>query len=561
MINKINGKLGVANRSGRLLINGIEVFYDVNYELEDLIQADEENIVPGLGEGGKPVEHLPGVSQHMIDEIMKTEAMNKILSDKISYSRKIPDARHPLCAKVTFDTVLPSASVIIIFNNEAWSTLLRTVHSTLIRSPQLFLKEIILVDDASDKDDLKGKLEYYVNTRLKPIVRLIRLEQRSGLIRARLAGAEEAKGDVLIFLDSHCEVGINWLEPILMRIKQKEDAVVMPIIDVIDAKHFGYMYNKESHSFQIGGFTWSGFFNWIDISKRELKRRSSPIEPTMSPTMAGGLLAINRQYFWHLGSYDSHMEIWGGENLEMSFRIWQCGGSLEILPCSRVGHIFRSFHPYSFDGKKDTHGLNTVRLVEVWMDDYKRLFYLHRPDLKGVDVGDLRERFEIRRKLKCKDFKWYLNNVFQEKFILDEDSNHWGKGRLKGWNVCFDTLQKNEDSPYELGVYPCHLKTSASQFFAFSKQGELRRESSCAEVIGSNVTMVKCDGSPKQKWLYTPEGYLQHVVTSRCASSYTTSFQGAVKAEFCDSNRAHLSWEWEFTRADISLDNGVQKYY
>lgn len=55
------------------------------------------------------------------------------------------------CAKVTFDTVLPSASVIIIFNNEAWSTLLRTVHSTLIRSPQLFLKEIILVDDASDK--------------------------------------------------------------------------------------------------------------------------------------------------------------------------------------------------------------------------------------------------------------------------------------------------------------------------------------------------------------------------------------------------------------------------
>lgn len=79
-----------------IFIVGIEVFYDVNYELEDLIQADEENIVPGLGEGGKPVEHLPGVSQHMIDEIMKTEAMNKILSDKISYSRKIPDARHPL---------------------------------------------------------------------------------------------------------------------------------------------------------------------------------------------------------------------------------------------------------------------------------------------------------------------------------------------------------------------------------------------------------------------------------------------------------------------------------
>lgn len=74
---------------------------------------------------------------------------------------------------------------------------------------------------------------------------------RVGLIRARLAGARLAKGDVLVFLDAHCEGVVGWLEPLLHRIQESRTSVLVPIIDVIDAKDFHYSVNGYKH-FQVG---------------------------------------------------------------------------------------------------------------------------------------------------------------------------------------------------------------------------------------------------------------------------------------------------------------------
>ena len=275
------------------------------------------------------------------------------------------------------------------------------------RSPHDLIREIILVDDGSEDESDGKELE-----RIEKVV-LIRNERREGLIKSRLIGAKIATGDVLTFLDSHIEANEYWLEPLLYEIMINDSVIVSPVIDKIDKTSFEYTPTSDTLK---AGFSHGLNLEWFEMNQSEaLFHSKNPTSPITTPIIAGGLFSIDREYFWYLGAYDPEMKQWGAENIEISLRTWMCGGRLEILPCSRVGHVFRTEYPYEVTAES-FYG-NTNRVVEVWLnEEFREKYYKFVPYARGIEVKSegLEARFEIQKKLNCESFDWYVAKVYPE---------------------------------------------------------------------------------------------------------------------------------------------------
>uniref|UniRef100_A0A1I8JUE4 Polypeptide N-acetylgalactosaminyltransferase n=1 Tax=Anopheles funestus TaxID=62324 RepID=A0A1I8JUE4_ANOFN len=493
----------------------------------------------------------------MIKQGLETFGYNSYASNLMSVRRRLPDIRAPWCLKQNLtDSLLPPTSIVIVFHNEAWSVLLRTVHSILDRTPEHLIHEIVLVDDYSTAAYLKTRLDDYFER--FPKVRIIRAPTRLGLIVAKIFGAKSTTASIITFLDAHVECTVGWLEPLLAVIVNNSTTIAIPTIDQIDGNTM--QLDKDFAPRLVGAYRWDLNFGWWGRAAMK-KRYPNPYVPFDTPAMAGGLFAIERTFFERLGWYDKGFEMYGIENIELSMKSWMCGGKMVIVPCSRVAHIQKQSHPYLQSAGKDVIMKNSLRLAEVWMDEYKQVMF----DVYGVPqyfphyFGPVDDRKALRTRAGCGSFRDYVLNAFPEMM------NPLVPGAFRGEihnAACSSKLCLTHNwTNHSLMMAVCD-RQQKQQYWTHNFYRELNNYSSCIETVnlgGYRLEVKRCHRNEKtrtQRWQYVvASGQIKSEKVGKCLA--VNEGGKVIAMERCNTSDHRQKWLVTF----INLDVSIFRYY
>lgn len=434
--------------------------------------------------------------------------------------------------------------------DEHLSTLLRTVHSYINRSPPEILKEIIMVNDNSTKENLKIPLQDYIDKNWPSgKVKLIILPSRHGLMRTRLIGARAATGDVLLFSDSHMEANTNWLPPLIEPIAEDYRTATCPMIDVINYDTYAY---EPAVPYIRGIFDWYMNFQRLPLRPQD---QVNPTDPYPDPVMLGCIFAISAKFFWEIGGYDIGLNIWGGEQYETSFKVWLCGGKMLDTPCSRVAHTYRHFFPKQYYAPvegQDVVAENFKRVAEIWMDEYKEYFYMRqRERYAKLNAGDISYPVYLRNKMKCKPFKFFIEEVAPDmvKRYPLVDPEPFAGGIIR--SLAFPDLCIGKSNTNNVALFPCSANVTHPddyQNFVLRHYRDIQMTKwfSCLDTHELNVFCASCHNNQENQ-------YFRYDLDTKMIAHGPVSLGDCIDCELdsrrvtvvkCNYTSPTQQWEW-----------------
>ena len=296
---------------------------------------------------------------------------------------------------------------------------LNTVRSVFESLPPGVLHEIIVVDDGTEPPLSQSYLTPDVLETYQ--VTIIRHAETVGLIGAKKDGGDAATGEIIVFFDCHVAPQPGWHESFLRLIGENYRRIVTPVITDLDV---GTWQQRGTGGQAKCYLTWDADFKWFES------------EDPYVPILSGGLLGISKRWWNETGGYDVQMVGWGGENLDQSLRSWLCGGEIMMAKDSFVAHMWRKPDDprtrAKYTLKAGAASRNRLRAAVAWFGDFSEKLssfpglQSERRNSDGTPwYGDLSNILEVKNRLKCKSFAWFMHrfkHIYEDGGLIPKET-------------------------------------------------------------------------------------------------------------------------------------------
>lgn len=216
----------------------------------------------------------------------------------------------------------PLVSVIIPVHDEFERTY--TCLASILERSSAVPFEVLVVDDGS-RDETRD-MQAAVSG-----VRVLRQETNLGFIAACNRGAQEARGEFLVFLNNDTVVCPDWLTPLLAPFRGRPPG--RGAVGLVGAK----LVYPDGRLQECGGIVFSDGTAW------NYGRGDDPADPRYefaydADYCSGACIAIPRELFWRLGGFDARYAPMYYEDVDLAFAVRAAGLRVVCQPACVIVH-------------------------------------------------------------------------------------------------------------------------------------------------------------------------------------------------------------------------------